>query len=86
MFLSSFLFIAKKQKLCSVDNGGCLQQCIQHSKYCIFGKCFFSCSIDSLCTKWVECKCDPGYKLLKDKTNCAGNEGFGVQHRRIIMI
>ncbi|XP_073253088.1 uncharacterized protein [Porites lutea] len=62
---------AKKQKLCSVDNGGCLQQCIQHSKYCIFGKCFFSCSIDSLCTKWVECKCDPGYKLLKDKTNCA---------------
>jgi len=62
---------AKDPELCSEQNGGCSQECVQHSKYCLFGKCFFECHIDYLCTKWVECKCHAGYKLLADKKNCA---------------
>ena len=67
-----FLLVAKDPELCSEQNGGCSQECVQHSKYCLFGKCFFECHIDYLCTKWVECKCHAGYKLLADKKNCAG--------------
>ncbi|XP_068703322.1 signal peptide, CUB and EGF-like domain-containing protein 3 [Montipora foliosa] len=61
---------AKKSKLCSENNGGCSQKCIAHSEYCLFGKCFFDCQIDFLCTKWAECQCYPGYNLLGDKTSC----------------
>ncbi|PFX17583.1 Signal peptide, CUB and EGF-like domain-containing protein 3 [Stylophora pistillata] len=62
---------AKDPELCSESNGGCSQICEQRSKYCLFGKCYFNCNIDFLCTRWVECKCQPGYKLLADGKNCA---------------
>lgn len=72
--VTSFCFkpTAKNPELCSDQNGGCSQTCIQKSKYCLFGKCYFNCHIDFLCTRWVDCKCDPGYKLLANGKDCAG--------------
>ncbi|XP_048589810.1 signal peptide, CUB and EGF-like domain-containing protein 2 [Nematostella vectensis] len=58
-------------ELCSNQNGGCSQRCIQHSKYCIWGKCFLSCLNDWMCTKFVECDCNKGYKLNEDKKTCS---------------
>lgn len=62
---------SKNPELCSDNNGGCSQTCNQKSKYCLFGKCFFNCHVDFLCTKWVECQCDAGYKLLANGKDCA---------------
>lgn len=67
---------AKNPELCSENNGGCSQTCEQRSKYCIFGKCYFNCHIDFLCTRWVECKCQSGYKLLANGKNCAGKFNY----------
>ncbi|XP_031554917.1 sushi, von Willebrand factor type A, EGF and pentraxin domain-containing protein 1-like [Actinia tenebrosa] len=61
---------APEPETCKEKNGTCSQICKDNERYCFMGVCFFRCVTDWMCTKYITCKCHPGYKLLNDKRTC----------------